>query len=98
MSGKARADKEWPAHFNPKPGQLDAQWPTVRTETFVEMVFGAIDGGARTFGEIQSRTKLKSEQLGTALADLILWRKTVTSVIDEETGVREYVVAKDGQL
>lgn len=88
----SRAEKEWPDHYYPKPGELDATWPTVRTDTYVELVLGAIRNGAETSSEIQSRTKLKDHQVGDALANLILWRRQVVSTLDEENDVRRYFV------
>ena len=85
-----KAEKEWPEHFNPKPGELTEAWPTVRTETFVRLVLNAIKEGPKTSKEIQSRTKLKDHQVGTALADLILWRRQVRSTVDDRTNIRRY--------
>jgi hypothetical protein len=92
MTSAKRKEKKWPGHFNPKPGELEAVWPTVRTETYVEMVFGAIRDGAQTSREIQQKTSLKDHQVGTALADLILWRKRVVSTVDAAADERRYFV------
>jgi hypothetical protein len=90
MSANRRTEKEWPAHYNPKPGELNAAWPTVRTETLVELVLGAIKRGAETEREIKKATNLKDHQLSNALAELILWRKQITCTVDETADVRRY--------
>ena len=79
--------KHFSGHYNPKPGELNAAWPTVRTETFVEMVFGVIkEKGQCTQREIVDATKLNKDQVGVALADLMLWRATVKSTERSDIG------------
>lgn len=81
-----------------KPDQdqsIDQVWPGVRTESFVEAVFGSIKklGDQATFDRILEDTGMDEEAFGIAIADLIIWRKdvVVTAVNDE----RVYVVVKD---
>jgi len=90
-----RAEKDWPKHFDPKPGELTAIWPTARTQTYVDLVLDAIRQGAQTSCEIQSKTKLKDHQVGTALANLILWSKQVKSEFDEHCDVRRYFLVNE---
>lgn len=81
--------------YEARPAHFGAVWPTVRTETFVDMVFGSIkQRGRATQDAIAADTRLDKKTIGEALADLMLWKRTVTSEVVEERreSVREYFV------
>lgn len=60
----------------------------------VELVREAIRKGARTQREIGSETKLRKDQIGDSLAQLLLWSKEIKSeVID---GTRVYLLNNSG--
>ncbi len=66
--------------YTAKPKHFGAAWPTLRTETFVEMVFGSIkDRGKATYKDILADTKLDEDIIGTCLADLLLWKESVAT-------------------
>jgi len=76
-----------------KPEHFMQPWPTVRTDTFVEMVFGSIKQRGRcTQQEILDDTKLEPDTVGMALADLVLWQRNVRTAVDEREETRFYFV------
>ncbi len=79
--------------FKARPEHFNQAWPTIRTETFVEMVLGSIKKrGTATQEEIVEDTKLEEDRIGEAIADLVLWKKKVGTRIDELEETRFYFV------
>jgi len=81
-----------------RPEHFDQPWPTIRSDTFVEMVFGAIQKNGRiTQPRILIETGLDDDTVGTAIADLLIWKKQIGSEVrrvgDDE--VREYFVRQE---
>jgi hypothetical protein len=80
--------------YEAKPNHFGAVWPGVRTETLVELVFGAIKKrGEAEFEQILDDTKLDEDLVGVALADLMLWRKDIT--LKSNSATRLYVLVHD---
>lgn len=74
--------------YQARPQDFNVAWPTVRTETFVEMVFGSIqDRGGATYDQIVDDTGLDEDVVGVCLADLLIWSKKVRSVGEEYSRV-----------
>lgn len=65
----------------------DAQWPVSYQYRLspVDRVRMAIQNGARTQKEIRSETKLSKDEIGDALANLLLWSKEIRTQIVDET-------------
>jgi len=81
--------------YKAQPEHFRQAWPTVRTQTIVDMVLGSIEKrGRATQREIEADTGLNDEVIGVALADLLSWKKQVGTELKEEgrVEVREYFV------
>ncbi|HKO43365.1 MAG TPA: hypothetical protein VJU84_08745 [Pyrinomonadaceae bacterium] len=87
--------------FKAQPAHFSQPWPTVRTETFVQMVFGCIKKNERiSQPRIIDETGLDEDTVGTTIADLLLWRKQIGSEVVEVDGreVRQYFVKSGARL
>ena len=72
--------------YKAEPRHFAGAWPTVQTETFVQMVFGSIkERGEASYADILTDTSLKADIVGKCLADLLLTRKSVATRGEEET-------------
>lgn len=78
-------DRYYRGIYAAKPEHFAEAWPTVRTETFVRMVFGSIQKreGA-TYDEIVDDTSLDEDVVGKCLAELMVGQKTVATRGDED--------------
>ncbi|HEY6232113.1 MAG TPA: hypothetical protein VIW64_12705 [Pyrinomonadaceae bacterium] len=74
-----------------QPEHFDYTWPTSHSEIIAQKVLLAIKRLTRpSMQQLGAETGLKEEQLGTALATLSLWDKSIGTA--EEDGVRVYFV------
>jgi hypothetical protein len=66
--------------FEAQPEHFAEQWPTLKVETFVEMVFGSIkERGQASQNDIRADTGLNEDLIGKCLADLLLWKESVAT-------------------
>jgi len=93
-AGDGTYERSYDGIFEAKPNHFNAIWPSVRTESFVEKVFGSIKklGDQATFERILDDTGLDEKTFGIAIADLMIWRKDVA--VKTELDQRIYIAVK----